>query len=78
MFWGSFFMQKFKHKGDGAMYPQDVYEEILLHEKLKCVPQIYQTICIHAVEEVLERKGYFQKESEVNYGYELSDTYTSY
>lgn len=60
------------------MYPQDVYEEILLHKELKCVPQIYQTICIHAVEEVLERKGYFRKESEVNYADELSDAYTSY
>lgn len=61
------------------MYPQDVYEEILMHEELKRVPQIYQTICIHAVEDVLERKGYFSRlESEVSYADELSNAYTNY
>lgn len=43
------------------MYPTDVYEEILMHKDLRQVPQIYQTKCIHAVEEVLERKGYFSR-----------------
>lgn len=59
------------------MYPQDVYEEILLCDKMKCVPQIYQTICIHAVEEILDRKGYFSTESEVAYADELSNAYTA-
>lgn len=58
------------------MYPQDVYEEILMHEELKCVPQIYQTICIHAVEDVLERKGYFSKSESEGFYDEFSDTAT--
>ena len=69
-------MPKFKHKGDDAMYPQDVYEEILMHEELKSVPQIYQTICIHAVEDVLERKGYFSKSESEGFYDEFSDTAT--
>lgn len=58
------------------MYPQDVYEEILMHEELKRVPQIYQTICIHAVEDVLERKGYFSKSESEGFYDEFSDTAT--
>ena len=69
-------MPKFKHNGDGAMYPQDVYEEILMHEELRQVPQIYQTKCIHAVEDVLERKGYFSKSESEGFYDEFSDTAT--
>ena len=58
------------------MYPQDVYEEILMHEELKRVPQIYQTICIQAVEDVLERKGYFSKSESEGFYDEFSDTAT--
>ena len=60
------------------MYPTDVYEEILMHKDLRQVPQIYQTKCIHAVEEVLERKGYFSRfiESEGSHD-EFSNAYTT-
>ena len=77
MCWGSFFVPKFKHKGDGAMYPQDVYEEILMHKELRQVPQIYQTKCIHAVEDVLERKGYFSKSESEGSHDEFSNAYTT-
>ena len=70
-------MPKFKHKGDDAMYPQDVYEEILMHEELRQVPQIYQTKCLHAVEDVLERKGYFSKSESEGSHDEFSNAYTT-
>lgn len=69
-------MPKFKHKGVDAMYPQDVYEEILMHEALRDVPIAYQSKCIHAVEDVLERKGYFSKSESEGFYDEFSDTAT--